>query len=65
MYNGNNHYEDIENKKGDSMAVKPLDKYDYWVATIDWKAPHKWHRRDKFYGAGVDLDEEFQNVWHL
>ena len=47
------------------MAVKPLDKYDYWVATIDWKAPHKWHRRDKFYGAGVDLDEEFQNVWHL
>jgi hypothetical protein len=47
------------------MAVKPLDKYDYWIATIDWKAPHKWYRKDKFYSAGVDLDDKLKNEYGI
>lgn len=45
------------------MAVKPLDEYEYWIATIDWRSPHKWYKGDKFYSAGVDLDEEFRSEY--
>ena len=46
------------------MAIKPLDKYDYWRATIEWKAPHKWYK-DKLYGEGVDLDDKLKNEYGI
>jgi hypothetical protein len=47
------------------MAVKLLGENDYWRATIDWKAPHKWYKKDKFYSAGVDLEDKLRNEYGI